>query len=41
MIKNHTNSYITDLSTAMQLHMDYLVIYMKMDHFDELIEGYI
>ena len=41
MMKNHTNSYITDWSPAMQLHMDYLVIYMKMDHFDELIEGYI
>lgn len=41
MMKNHTNSYITDWTPAIQLHVDYLVIYMKMDHFDELIEGYI
>jgi hypothetical protein len=41
MMKNHTNSYITDWSPAMQLHMDYLVIYMKLNHFDELIERYI
>jgi hypothetical protein len=39
--KNHTNSYITDWSPAIQLHIDYLLIYMKMDHFDELIDGYI
>jgi hypothetical protein len=41
MMKTHTNSYITDWSPAIQLHMDYLVIYMKMDHFDELIKDYI
>jgi hypothetical protein len=40
MMKNHTDSYIMDWSPAIQLHMDYVVIYMKMNHFDELIKGY-
>lgn len=41
IIKNHTESYNIDWSPAIQLYMDYISIYMKIDHFDELIQNYL